>query len=311
MSWADRLDSNTVRRLGLGAVVLLLGAAPAVEGQFTSGVSLVEVYASVTDAKGEPVLGLTRDDFEVREDGETQTLLNFAAGDFPLSVAVAIDSSFSMAGTRLELARSAARVFLGELRPADEAMVVSIGSEVQTVAPLSTDRRAHLDAVSRIDAFGTTALHDAIIGAIGAVQAAKGRRALVLLSDGDDKYSSASADTALERARRADVMIYPIALGRLRPELFAELATLTGGRSYHARDAKGLSDTLRAVARDLRHQYLLGYTPSRLIQEGSGAWRAITVTVKQPGVRVRARDGYVSGGQGAREARARGQGPRS
>ena len=132
-----------------------------------------------------------------------------------------------------------------------------------------------------------------LIGAIDAVQPAKGRRALVLLSDGDDKYSSASADAALERARRADVMVYPIALGRRRPELFAELATLTGGRSFHARDAKGLGDTLRAVARDLRHQYLLGYTPSRPIQQGSGGWRGITVTVKRPGSRVRARDGYV------------------
>jgi Ca-activated chloride channel family protein len=184
-------------------------------------------------------------------------------------------------------------VFLGELRPADEAMVISIGSQVQNVSPLSTDRRAHADAVARIDAFGTTPLHDAIIGAIDAVQPAKGRRALVLLSDGDDKYSSASADAALERARRADVMVYPIALGRRRPELFAELATLTGGRSFHARDAKGLGDTLRAVARDLRHQYLLGYTPSRPIQQGSGGWRGITVTVKRPGSRVRARDGYV------------------
>jgi Ca-activated chloride channel family protein len=273
---------------------VLLGAATAVEGQFTSGVSLVEVYASVTDVKGEPLLGLTRDDFDVREDGETQTLVNFVAGDFPLSVAVAIDSSFSMAGARLELARSAARVFLGELRPADEAMVISIGSQVQKVAPLSTDRRAHFDAVARIDAFGTTALHDAIIGAIDAVQTAKGRRALVLLSDGDDKYSSASADAALERARRSDVMVYPIALGGRRPELFAELATLTGGRSYHARDAKGLADTLRAVARDLRHQYLLGYTPTRPIQQGSGAWRAIAVTVKRPDARVRARDGYMT-----------------
>lgn len=255
---------------------------------------MVEVYASVTDSRGEPVLDLGRDDFEVREDGVVQTLSAFTAGDFPLSVAVAVDASFSMAGTRLELARSAARIFLGELRPADEAMVVSIGSRVETVAPLSRDRRAQLDAVARIDAFGSTALHDAIIRAIDAVQPAKGRRALLLLSDGDDKYSTASADMALERARHADVMVYPIALGRRRPELFAELATLTGGRSFHARDAKGLPDMVRGIARDLRHQYLLGYTPSRPIEKGSNEWRSIAVTVKRPGARVRARDGYLA-----------------
>jgi Ca-activated chloride channel homolog len=271
-----------------------VSAVTATEGQFSSGVSLVEVYASVTDSRGEPVTRLTRADFEVREDGEVQTLANFTEGDFPLSVAIAVDSSFSMAGTRLELARSAARVFLGELRPGDEAMVISIGSQVETVAPLSTDRRMHLDAVSRIEAFGTTALHDAIIRAIDAVQPAKGRRALVLLSDGDDKYSSASADTAVERARRSDVMIYPVALGKRRPELFAELATLTGGRSFHSRDAKALPEALRAIARDLRHQYLLGYTPSRPIQPGAERWRSIDVAVKRPGARVRSRDGYVA-----------------
>ena len=294
MSWAEQVDSNTVRRLSLAALGVALSVAAATAGQFASGVSLVEVYASVTDARGEPVSGLTRADFEVREDNEVQTLANFTEGDFPLSVAIAIDSSFSMAGQRLELARSAARVFLGELRPPDESMIISIGSDVQAVAPLSTDRRAHLDAVSRIDAFGTTALHDAIIEAIDAVQPAKGRRALILLSDGDDKYSKASADTAVERARRSDVMIYPVALGKTRPELFAELATLTGGRSFHTRDAKGLSDALRAVARDLRHQYLLGYTPSRPIQRGGEEWRSINVIVKRSGTRVRARDGYVA-----------------
>jgi Ca-activated chloride channel family protein len=293
MSCADRLDSNTVRRLGTAALVMSLALAVPAAGQFTSGVNVVEVYASVTGAQGEPIQGLARGDFEVREDGVPQTLSVFAEGDFPLSVAVAVDASFSMAGTRLELARSAARIFLGELRPADEAMVVAIGSEVETLAPLSKSRRAQLDAVARVDAFGTTALYDAIIGAIDAVQPAQGRRALVLLSDGDDRYSTASADTALDRARRSDVMVYPIALGRQRPELFAELATLTGGRSFHARDARGLPDIARGIARDLRHQYLLGYTPSRAIEPGRHEWRSISVTVTRPGARVRARDGYV------------------
>ncbi len=293
MSCADLLDSSTVRRLATALLTLALTTPAAVEGQFASGVNLVEVYASVTDVRGEPLAGLTRADFEVREDGVVQTLSAFTAGDFPLSVAIAVDASFSMAGMRLELGRSAARIFLGELRPEDEAMVISIGSEVQTVAPLSRDRRAQLAAVARIDAFGTTALHDAVIRAIDAVQPAKGRRALVLLSDGDDKYSAASADMALERARQADVMVYPVALGRRRPELFAELATLTGGRSYHARDARELPEMLRRIARDLRHQYLLGYTPSRPIERGSNEWRSISVMVKRPGARVRARDGYV------------------
>ena len=266
------------------------GRAPA---QFTSGVNVVEVYASVTDRDGQLVGGLGREDFELRENGELQQISNFAAEDFPLSVAVALDRSFSMAGQRLELAKAGARAFLGELRPRDESMVIAVGSDVETVAPLSAERVSQLEAVARLETFGTTGLHDAIISAIDAVQPAKGRRALVLLSDGDDRYSRASVEAALERARGADVMIYPVALGATRPPLFAELATLTGGRSFHQRDPDRLPDLLRSVARELREQYLLGYTPRAPIVAGSHEWRSIAVTVKRAGVQVRARDGYL------------------
>ena len=283
---------NCITSLVAAAIAVLAAAAPS-QAQFTSGVNVVEVYASVTDARGEPVKGLTRDDFEVQENGQLQEVSAFTAGDFPLAVAVAIDRSFSMAGQRLELAKAGARAFLGELRLRDEAMVIAVGSQIEAVAPLSTDRSQQTAAVLRLDAFGTTGLHDAIISAIDAVQPAKGRRALVLLSDGDDRYSQASAEAALERARRADVMIYPIALGKARPALFAELATLTGGRSYHITDPNRLPETLRAIARELREQYLLGYTPRTPIVAGSDEWRSIAVTVKRPGVQVRARDGYL------------------
>lgn len=271
-----------------------LAVAAAASQQFTSGVNLVEVYASVTDETGQPVRNLTRADFEVREGGEVQAISTFTAGDMPLSVAIALDRSFSMAGPRLGAARAGARRFLDELRPGDEAMVVAVGSRVEVLAPLSRDRQAQFAALDRLDAFGTTGLHDAIIASVAAIQPARGRRALVLLSDGDDRYSEATAAAALDAARRSDVMIYPIALGPSRPPLFAELSTLTGGRSFHARDGKGLTELLRGIAGELREQYLLGYTPTRPIVAGAGEWRSIAVTVRQPGVQVRARDGYVA-----------------
>jgi Ca-activated chloride channel family protein len=276
----------------VGLAAALTGALPSAS-QFTSGVNLVEVYASVTDGRGAAISGLKQTDFELRENGELQTISNFAAGDVPLSVALALDRSFSMTGTRLSLAKSAAHAFLAELRPQDEAMVLAVGSQVDVAAPLSNDRGAQREALNRLDAFGTTGLHDAIIRAIDEVQPAKGRRALVLLSDGNDRYSQATAADALDRARRADVMIFPVALGATRPPLFAELATLTGGRSYHARDGAALADTLRTIARELRQQYLLGYTPTRTPVSGSNEWRSITVTVNRPEARVRARDGYL------------------
>jgi Ca-activated chloride channel homolog len=261
--------------------------------QFTSGVNLVEVYASVTDAQGQPVKGLTQGDFELRENGDVQTIANFAAGDFPLSAAVAIDRSFSVAGTKLSLAKAAAQTFLAELRSNDEAMIIAVGSQVEAVAPLSTDRAAQRAAIDRLDAFGTTGLHDAIIHALDAVQPAKGRRALIVLSDGDDRYSQATTTDALDRARHSDVMVFPIALGRTRPPLFAELASLTGGRSAHATDGNTLTQTMRAIAQELRWQYLLGYTPTKPPVPGANEWRSIAVAVKKPEMKVRARDGYL------------------
>jgi Ca-activated chloride channel family protein len=114
----------------------------------------------------------------------------------------------------------------------------------------------------------------------------------VLLSDGSDRYSEASSTDALERARASDVLIYPIAIGRDRPAVFAELATLTGGRSVHLKDTQRLPETLRSIVLELRSQYLIGYTPEVPLTPGSREWRSISVSVEKRGLTVRARDGY-------------------
>jgi Ca-activated chloride channel family protein len=262
--------------------------------QFTSGVNVVEVYATVSDRRGQPVTALAREQFTVRENGEIQEISTFAAGEFPLSVAVAIDRSFSMAGDRLVSAKDGARLFLGALRSADESLIIAVGSTTDVIAPLSTNRQEQLAALNRLDAFGTTGLYDSIVAALDAIQPARGRRALVLLSDGSDRYSKTTAAEVLERARRSDVLVYPIAFGRARPEAFAELASLTGGRSFHVRDARQLPETLRSIAAELRNQYLIGYSPAKPAVPGSNEWRAISVTVSRPDVTVRARDGYLA-----------------
>ena len=199
-----------------------------------------------------------------------------------------------MAGPRLATARSAARAFLGELRAPDEAAILAIGSRVETVAPLSTDRAAQYEALARIDAFGTTGLYDSVVHAIELTQPARGRRALVLLSDGVDRYSRTTAESALEQARRSDVIVYPVAVAASPSPFFERLAALTGGGAHHMRDPGELSQTLRRVARELRFQYLLGYVPAATGTAGTGEWRRIAVRVKRPGVTVRARDGYVA-----------------
>lgn len=279
-----------------GAIVplfaLALAAAP--YAQFTSGVSLVEVYASVTDRQGGQLTGLTAADFRVLEDGSSQKITAFAAGEFPLAVAIGVDRSFSMGaerGARLNMAKSAARAFIGALKPQDHVMVIAIGSETSVVAPLSANHGAALAAIDRLDAWGTTPLYDATVSALDAIQSAKGRRALVLLSDGTDRYSETSAAALVDQVRRRDVLVYPVAIGPARPVVFAELATASGGRSFLVKDPRELAPTLASIARELRSQYLVGYTPSR----GTAAepsWHSIEVAVNRDGAVVRARDGY-------------------
>jgi Ca-activated chloride channel family protein len=264
--------------------------------QFSSNVQLVEVYATVLDERGEPVTGLRRADFAVSENGRPQEISTFAAGEFPLTVALGLDRSWSMAGEPLRLAKQASQTFLRELKPGDRSMVVAISNEADLIAPLSADREAQSRAIAAVDPWSTTALHDAIIAALDRLEPEAGRQALILFSDGVDRYSTHTAAEVLERARRSNALVYPIAIGKNRPALLAELAVLTGGRSFQLRDARELEKTLALIARELRHQYLLGYTPREPIVRGEREWRAIEVRLANPraGLRLRARDGYMT-----------------
>jgi Ca-activated chloride channel family protein len=265
------------------------------QARFSSQVQLVEVYATVIDAKGEPVTGLSRDDFEVYEDGARQEISAFAAGEFPLTVVLGVDRSWSMAGDRLRLAKQASQTFIRNLRPDDRTMVMAINNEAEIVAPLTMDRAGQIRAIDRLDPWSTTALHDALITSLDRLAEESGRQAIVVFSDGVDRYSDAAPADVIERARRSNALIYPIGLGRERPPVLAELAVVTGGRSFQLRDVKELDKTLAEVARELRQQYLIGYTPSPAADARPG-WRSIRVTTRTLGLRVRARDGYMSDG---------------
>ena len=263
--------------------------------QFSSGVQLVEVYATVTDSSGGLVMGLKREDFNLQEDQQSQEIAAFAAGEFPLTVVLGIDRSWSMAGDPLRLAKAASQAFLRQLRPTDRSRAVAIGSDADVIAPLSHDHTQQLRAIEALDPWSTTSLHDAIIAILDRLEGEPGRLALVVFSDGVDRYSDAPASRVVERARRSQALIYPITLGRNRPSLAAELAVISGGRSFLIRDAQGLDETFTMIARELRYQYLLGYTPMNPGRTGAPEWRSIHVSVKgRSGLRVRARDGYLA-----------------
>jgi Ca-activated chloride channel family protein len=280
-------------RIAGGEPTLSHAHAQTPSARFASAVRLVEVYVTVTDREGHPVTGLTRQDFSIFENEQPQDVSVFTAGEAGLSVAVALDHSFSMAGARLAMMKRAAGTFLDALAPSDRAMLIGIGSTVDVIAPLSADRVAQHRAVETMDAFGSTSLRDAMVTALDQIAPAPGRRALVLLSDGLDRYSHATETDVLDRARRGDVLIYPIALNTRSPSLFVDLAVATGGHSAQVSttDARRLGDTLTSIAQELRQQYVLGYTPRRAPPE-QPEWRGLRVTVARPGVTVRARPGY-------------------
>src|SRR5687767_3070794 len=181
--------------------------------RFSSQVQLVEVYATVTDAKGEPVTGLKREDFEVYENNQIQDVSAFVAGEFPLTVALGIDRSWSMAGNALRLAKQASQAFLRALKPDDRSMVVAINNDAEVIAPLSADRAAQARAIDALDPWSTTALHDAVMATLDRLDPEPGRQALVVFSDGADRYSNATAAEVMDRARRGNALIYPIAFG--------------------------------------------------------------------------------------------------
>jgi len=263
------------------------------QARFSSGVQAVEVYATVTDATGEPVTGLRADDFQLDDDGRRQSITTFAEGAFPLTVALGVDRSLSMAGEPLRLARHAAEGFLRQLRPGDRSMVVAISAEADVVAPLDAPREAQLQAVAGLDAWSTTALRDAVVKTLDRLAPEGGRQALVVFSDGTDRYSQVGAEAMLQRARRGPALVYPIVLGRAPVAVLSDLARLTGGRAFALRDARGLDEALGSIARELRHQYLLGYAPAGAAEPHR--WHPIRLSVRGQetgGWRVRTRDGY-------------------
>ena len=258
MSPSAPIVPRVIREIIAVAVLVVLAAGWADTGlfaQFSSGVQLIEVYATVTDANGELVMGLRQSDFQVFENDRPQEISAFAAGEFPLTVALGVDRSFSMAGEPLRLAKLASQSFLKQLKPGDRSMIVAIGNNAEVIAPLSTDRAAQTQAIAALDAWSTTSLNDAVIVALDRLEPEKGRQALIVFSDGADRYSEATSGQVLARARRSQALVYPITMGKTRVPAAVELATLTGGRSFVLRDAKELERTLTTIARELRYQY--------------------------------------------------------
>ena len=257
-------------------------------------VDVVQVTAVVTDSDGRFVRGLKREDFRVFDDGQPQPITHFEAENIPLELVAALDVSSSMRDS-IGTVKAAAKRFLTELSPSDQVTVLAFNESIFTPARRATDPAMRVSAVDRLDAWGGTALYDAIIRATEILGRQSGRRAIVLFSDGDDQSSHATLDAALRTTEGSDATMYAIGLGRAvktpsLQKLLDRIASVSGGRAFFTDDASRLDAVFGEILEDLRHQYLLSYAAPDGRRDDE--WHTIKVEVTGGRHAARARQGY-------------------
>ena len=282
---------------------------------------LVTLTATVTDARGRYVASLRRNDFAVYEDGTRQELAYFNTGDrVPVSLGIIFDTSGSMID-KIDGVRDAVDHFVGSVAPGDEIFLVQFSDGAEVVQDFTDDRRRILRAVEDLDPRGGTALYDAVF--LGLQRVAQGRhrkRALMLLTDGNDTSSDVSLRDALDAARKSEVIVYALGIGhgergsfghdehsggvfggRMKDtvdmKVLNSFADATGGRAFelegaHAGGRDLVDEAAAEVAAELKQQYTLGYYPTNKRRDGS--FRQIKVELTDRQLRVRTKRGYYA-----------------
>ena len=257
---------------------------------------LVVLNATVIDKNGKFVPGLKLNEFHLFEDGAEQKVLTFTAEKTPFAAAILLDTSGSME-SRLTLGRSAALRFLDGLRENDVAAVYNFDVKVVQLQEFSPGR----DLPDRAYGLKTkmlTSLNDAVLRAADDLgKREEKRRAIVVLSDGGENYSSASSDKALDHALKAGATIYAVNLGPDGPArdiaaagILKNFAEKSGGRYIETAGGQALRDSFAEIAQELGRQYTLAYRPTNHARDGK--WRKIELKLSRPEVTVRTRKGY-------------------
>ena len=260
-------------------------------------VRLVQVPVAVTDSRGEAITGLGKEQFRVFDDGVERRIERFGpAAEAPITTAVLIDRSISMA-PHLEQVADAARAFAAAAaRTSDDRVAVfSFADDLTVDAGFHADAGERERALAGLSALGGTALYDGLVRAFNTFEGQAGAPALVLFTDGRDETSRLTFEQALDAARRAGVRLYTIGLEaaveeKSQRKTVEQLAGETGGRAIFLSGLENLSETYLAIFEEIRSGYLLAYqAPSAGTDPG---FRKIKVEVDAAGARVRARSGY-------------------
>jgi len=262
-------------------------------------VNVVELPVQVSDAAGLPLTGLKESSFTVLENGQKKSLASFNfAANLPLSLGVLLDHSGSMEERMATAKEAAASFFRSIIKANDRAFIAGFSAEPARGALFVGDVGALEEQVQAVpDAGGSTALYDAIVTGLYRFRNLQGRKALVVITDGDDTSSRLSYDDMLGYARASRVPLYFIGIGfsGLGPlgggGAMKSLAAETGGVVYLIRDIKQLPDTYRRLEADLRSQYLLTYRTES--SKKDTAYRGIEVKVDRPDAKVRTIRGFI------------------
>jgi len=312
-------------RLALAAGGALLVAAAVWAQQekegpaiFRADTGLVVCHTSVVDKTGHLVTTLTKDAFTVLEDGKPQEIKVFRREDIPVSLGLIVDNSGSMRDKRSKV-EAADLALIKESNPDDEIFVVNFNDEAFLDLPHNKDFTNNVkeleEALTRVDSRGGTAMRDATRMSIDHLKekGKKDKKALVLITDGNDNSSVVTLENLVKAAQQSEVLVYGIGIlgeeerreAQRAQRALKALAEATGGEAFFPKDAAEVDKIAHQVARDIRNQYTIGYSSSNTNLDGT--FRKIEIKVNTPGnPKVRTRSGYY-----ATQDQASGKGPAS
>jgi Ca-activated chloride channel homolog len=302
----------------LAAIVLMIatcGLACAQEPSTTLkvDVKLVNVFVTVTDEHGRPVGSLTKENFQLKEDGREQKVSVFQKESaLPLSIVLAVDTSLS---TRrdLQLELQSARRFAGAiLRPVDALSVYEFSEVVSEIVPFTSDMKRIDHGIDHPRLGAATALYDALYLGAQALESRQGRKVMVVITDGGDTVSKTDYKEALRAAQEADAIVYSIIVVPVESSAgrdtggehaLIQLSSDTGGKYFYASSLSQLDEAFRQISDELRTQYLLAYYPSQKFADSD--FRKVQITIagvpESANYGVRHRTGYYSWKDRSRE----------
>jgi VWFA-related protein len=280
------------------------GSAAEDDAIFRSDTRLVEVHATVTDASGKLLTDLPQSDFHIYEDGVEQMIRVFRREDAPISLGLIIDNSASMGTNKAQVA-AAALALVRASNPGDEVFIMKFDDRPALLQDFTHDTGKMEAALSKLDASGATAMHDAVLLAAEHLKrlATNDKKVLLVVTDGEDNASIQGIDRIVRMAQQDGILVYAIGLlteetprsaERAKRDLDA-LTSSTGGEVFYPQQLQEIDGIAKHVAHDLRNQYTIAYNPPEATTPTStGTFRKILVKVSVPGAIVRARSGYYA-----------------